>query len=191
MIAFYVNPFHRRWIIARLRAPSKLIAFARRFGHDVGVEIERGLRAWSPELVEQVRGWLAQVQYMPDEFRDRLVREAREIFEVRIAAPLSTLDLSTGGDRSTMFADALPIVETSACTCPGIMRTGCPCGRCHGAGFSHEMTGSDEDGTTDFVEIYCACADGDRLRVRDVGVVRCVNCGGGTCLCEQLATGHA
>jgi hypothetical protein len=168
VIAFYVNPFHRRWIIARLRAPSKLIAFACRLGRDVGVEIERGLRAWSPELVEQVRGWLAQVQYVPDEFRARLVGEAREIFY----------------ERQERF------VITHENSAPPSTIEPAKCERCYGRGYRNDSDGSEVDGTFDFVEVYCDCTAGDRLRAADERP-RCTDCGGGTCLCEQLATGHA
>lgn len=52
----------------------------------------------------------------------------------------------------------------SPCTCPGVMRTGCPCSRCHGSGWYPEAIDGDEYG---YNERYCECADGVKLCERD------------------------
>ena len=59
----------------------------------------------------------------------------------------------------------------SKCACLGVMRTGCPCSRCHGHGWYAETVEGTEDSYPgpDYLERYCDCADGAKLRERDGG----------------------
>lgn len=50
------------------------------------------------------------------------------------------------------------------CTCPGVGGEGCPCGRCHGSGWYPHVLADD-----DYLEAYCDCEAGKRLRERDGG----------------------
>lgn len=54
--------------------------------------------------------------------------------------------------------------EREKCACPGVLRKGCPCSRCHGTGWYPESIEGDEYG---YNECYCDCDDGKRLRERD------------------------
>lgn len=68
--------------------------------------------------------------------------------------------LHHGDAETTCLGSGLP----SKCFCPGVMRVGCPCSRCHGTGW-YAQGSATSDG--DYDELYCECGDGDALRIRE------------------------
>lgn len=54
----------------------------------------------------------------------------------------------------------------SRCFCPGVLKKGCPCSRCHGHGFYNDTV--IVNGCEDYLEKYCSCDDGHARRKADV-----------------------
>lgn len=75
-------------------------------------------------------------------------------------------DTKVGVDDYTLLIMAQYLVELDrqSCMCPGVMRTGCPCSRCHGSGWYPEAI---EGAEYDYRECYCDCVAGKALRERE------------------------
>ncbi len=58
-------------------------------------------------------------------------------------------------------------MSDTTCSCPGVMRTGCPCDKCHGTGWYAETV--IVNGCEDYDEKYCDCKDGVRLKIIESG----------------------
>lgn len=70
-------------------------------------------------------------------------------------------------ERIKLDRDAMLARETR-CPCPGVMRAGCPCSRCHGHGwYTETIEGTENDPVPDYRERYCDCEDGKKLSERE------------------------